>query len=110
VEPKPTDDGDKDKDEESRERNDLHNAVPSLLQSGTTATVPGSPSTDKPLQSELDNNTVKVDPQLARRCLDLYQLTNQIIGKCGITMTAELVARVAIMVSLSYPFPSVHVS
>jgi hypothetical protein len=36
----------------------------------------------------------------ARKAQDLYKLTERIIGKSGITMTAELVARVAVMVSL----------
>jgi hypothetical protein len=65
---------------------------------GSTST-PGSPSGIEPPQSEPDSEPTKLDLESARACSDLHKLTERIIGKSGVTMTAELIARVAIMVS-----------
>jgi hypothetical protein len=91
VKAEPTDDEDKD--------NGPQSAVPGAQETATP--VPGSPFNDEPPQSEPNDNAIRrINPKSARRCSDLYQLTNRIIGKSGITMTAELIARVSIMVSL----------
>jgi hypothetical protein len=88
-----------DEDEDGRDSNGPQSAVPGAQETATL--VPGSTSNDELPQSEPDDNAIRrIDPKSARRCSDLYQLTDRIIGKSGITMTAELVARVAIMVSL----------
>jgi hypothetical protein len=65
---------------------------------GSTST-PGSLSGIEPPQSEPDSKPTKLDLEAARACSDLFKLTECIIGKSGVTMTAELIAHVAIMVS-----------
>jgi hypothetical protein len=63
-----------------------------------------TPAQQNPVDEDVpdDDDTVpekQIDSGSARKAWDLYKLTERIIGKSGVTMTAELVARVAIMVS-----------